>query len=256
MFAVAIVALVVGVMLGLTGAGGGVLAVPLLVLLAGYGTSDAITLSLIGVGAISLAATARNAWRRELPWRDAAPVALAAILGAPLGTWVGSLLPEAVLTVSFVALSLVVAVLMWRGGCRGRPEDAPDLPGPAARAGTGLVLATGGVTGVLAGLFGVGGGFLLVPALALAARQPMRRAAVISLAAITLSTASAVLSRAAVGEALPWAAGGVMAAAGLGAFVAGDAIARRTRPCRLKEVFALALALVLSLMFIHHLRTA
>lgn len=256
MIAVAIIGCVVGFMLGLTGAGGGVLAVPLIGLAMGLDIHSAITLSIIGVGSVSLVGMLRFAWRREIEWPYALPVAFAAMLGAPLGTILAALLPATMLTYCFIALSAWTVVIMFRGGCGADAlaSDCPVQESHAAQHGRVRIIVTGLATGVLAGAFGVGGGFLLVPALTVFAGLSMPAAARISLVAITLATLSAFVSRLVDHQDIPWLFGVIMALTGVWGLVHGQHLAQRLRPCRLKEIFASALTVILVLMLVDAVR--
>ncbi|MBF0198723.1 MAG: sulfite exporter TauE/SafE family protein [Planctomycetes bacterium] len=244
-----IIGCIVGAMLGLTGAGGGVLAIPLLVVLADLGPSEAISTSLVGVTIISVMGTIRSIIKKELLWKVTLPAAVAAILGAPMGTWAGQYLSEALLGNLFVILSLMIVVLMWRNGCQYENLKTSSKK-QSALVQWGGSIGAGLATGILSGLFGVGGGFLLVPALTLLGGQPMRVASVSSLFIISLSAGSAIVSRSFQQIPLPWAQAFTLASAGLLTYYISDRLAKRIRPCRLKEIFAISLAGVLLIMFV------
>ncbi len=243
------IGIVVGFMLGLTGAGGGVLAVPLLGLLLGMDIHDAITLSLIGVGVISAFGLFRYAKRDEIQWSLALPVSIAAIFGAPLGTIIATQLTPVWLTFSFIGLSLFSVFTMLRGGCRANVLAEPLHEHQEYRANW-QVHGVGFITGILSGCFGVGGGFLLVPALHIFANVEIKVAARISLCAITAATTVALLSRVVEDVNIPYFYGAIMATFGLLGLVHGQILAIRLRPCRLKEVFGSSLLVILLLMFV------
>ena len=251
MLAIALIGLLVGFMLGLTGAGGGVLAVPLIALFMGMDIHAAITMSLLAVGAISLVGVLVYARRGEMQWPQAIPVSIAALLGAPIGTFIGHLVNDLVLSGLFIALSLVTVVAMFRGGCHANAlaeklVDPMDCAVP--QRGQMRLLAVAFATGILAGCLGVGGGFVLVPALHFFARLSMAAAARISLLAIVAASASALLSRVLHHEDLPLLSGLFMAAMGAWGLMHGQHLALGLRPCRLKEIFASALLIILVVM--------
>ena len=102
-----------------------------------------------------------------------------------------------------------------------------------------LLLAAAGVgTGVLAGLFGVGGGFVIVPALVACARMTIHRAVATSLLAITLVSASGLTAHLLAGRSLPWDIAAAFVAGGVAGMVAGTAVGRRLPAARLQRVFA------------------
>ena len=254
MISIAIIGLLVGFMLGLTGAGGGVLAVPLIGMLLGLDIHAAITLGLIGVAAIALAGVLLFAHRGEMPWRSAVPVSLAAMFGAPLGTLLAAQLNEVMLSVLFIALSVVTIIAMFRGGCHANALSAKVELSEDEQSGLNRwqtrILLTGFITGILAGCLGVGGGFLLVPALHYFGALSLSLAARISLAAIAMASLTALLSRVLSHEHIPYIAGGMMAVTGVWGLIHGQHLAGRLRPCRLKEIFASVLLIILCLMFV------
>src|SRR5699024_10803919 len=149
--------------------------------------------------------------------------AAAGMLGARVGALLGQWVAETVLLMLFAALMLWVTVAMWRKASK-RPEEAGIVRAPGANrppadsavacrrdpAGrltstsrcAGVLGAAGTVTGVLSGLFGVGGGFVVVPALVLFSGMSIYRAVATSLLVIALVSASAVASKLLAGETL------------------------------------------------------
>ena len=159
--------LLIGLLLGLLGAGGSILAVPALVFGVGIGLHEAIPASLVVVGASALAALVPRLRQQVIRWPVALVFGAAGLPAAFAGTAVGRLLPERWLMLGFAVLMVVVAVRMLRsqteqgGACRTRAG------GINWRSCLPKALAAGAAVGFLTGLFGVGGGFVIVPALAL-----------------------------------------------------------------------------------------
>lgn len=175
-----------GVSLGLLGGGGSILAVPILVYLFHLDAQVAITLSLVLVGGTALLAALLQHRGTNVDWRAGA---LFVALGAPfslLGSYGSRRVPGGVLLLAFGVLMLVVGGLMMRG----RGEPPPDAPRDWLR-----VAASGMSVGLLTGFLGVGGGFLIVPALALVTRMPMKVAIGTSLLVIAGNCAAALAGR-------------------------------------------------------------
>ncbi len=173
--------LVVGLLLGMVGGGGSIVVVPILVYVVGLPASAAIALSLPIVGLTSLAGAAVKARRGEVHGRAVWIFGLAGGVGAILGARLTPLVPQPILLLLFAALLLIVALKMWRGG--GSEEALCDnecRTGRCALAGWGV--------GILTGFLGVGGGFLLVPALRRFAHQTMKLATGTSLGIIALNS--------------------------------------------------------------------
>lgn len=256
---------VVGVSLGLTGGGGSILAVPLLVYLLAVPAESAVSVSLGAVGITSLVGAVERGLRNEIEMKTGLLFAAAGILGAPVGAWIGERVPDAILLVMFAVLMLVVAVRMWLKASRA-PLDVEEAcaftaspsferRGPACRRDPegrlpltsrclALLLVAGLMTGILSGLFGVGGGFVIVPALVLLTSLDIHRAVATSLMVIALVSAAGLASHLFAQRdvpleiALPFAAGGV---AGM---FAGASGAKRLSPTLLQKFFAVVIVAV------------
>jgi uncharacterized protein len=232
--------LAIGLIVGAVGGGGAILALPVLVYVLGEGVGPASTASLIvvavaaAVGAGALALRGHVCWRLALTF--SAPAALGSLLGAIANGAVGGRL----LILSFVPVMAVAAAAMWRrAGSDGRADDRGCPPAPLGR------VATAGVgVGALTGFFGVGGGFMIVPVLALWFDLGFRRAIATSLVIITLTGLAALASHLLTGAAPH--VGVTAALAGgtaLGALV-GTVIAQRLPRAALSRAFAVVVALV------------
>ena len=184
-------AVFIGITLGMLGGGGSILTVPVFVYVMGFDAKEAIAMSL-PVVAVTSAVGAVGHWRHGNVDRRAvltfAPLAmLGAVIGARLATRVTGTFQLALLGV----VMLTAGVLMLRG--QGRESDLPLAPERSSR--RLLVLAAAGLgVGGMTGLVGVGGGFMIVPALVLLAGLPMKRAIGTSLVAISLSTLTGAIA--------------------------------------------------------------
>ncbi|MEV0972336.1 sulfite exporter TauE/SafE family protein [Microtetraspora glauca] len=175
-------AVVVGLTLGLFGGGGSILTVPLLVYLAGVPAKAAIAMSLFVVAVTSAVSAVGHARAGRIRWKTGLIFGVAGMAGAYGGGLIGPHLPSAVLLAAFALMMLATATAMIRG--RAVPEQAPahtDLP-------IAHVLAEGVVVGLVTGLVGAGGGFLVVPALVLLGGMPMSMAVGTSLVVIALKS--------------------------------------------------------------------
>lgn len=183
----------VGVSLGLLGGGGSILAVPVLVHVLGLPAGIAVPMSLPVVGAAS-AAGALARWRSgQLRLGMAAAFAAAAMGASFAAARLGVGIPDRPRLVLFTTVMLVAAALMWRRSRRpapAEPEAETEVAPPGALSLPRLVPAALAV-GALTGLVGVGGGFLIVPALVGVLGLPMPQATATSLAVIALNTVAA-----------------------------------------------------------------
>jgi uncharacterized membrane protein YfcA len=167
---------VIGLLLGLLGGGGSILAVPALVYGAGQPLTAAVPTSLVVVGISSAVALLPRLRARQIRWRIAALVGGAGAAAAFAGAAVNRLLDPRVVLIGFAALMVAVALGMLRGD--GETGGDCALPGGGVdwRGCLPKSVGTGLAVGFLTGLFGVGGGFLLVPALVLLLGLPMASA--------------------------------------------------------------------------------
>lgn len=179
--------LTVGLSLGLLGGGGSILTVPLLVYGLHIDAKPAIAMSLVVVGATSLVALARHARRGNVAWREGLIFGLAGSVGAYCGGLAAAWIPSRVLLLILAGVMIVSGLAMLRR--RGYPVETH------AAACTGRcmllrILLPGLGMGLVTGLVGAGGGFLIVPALVLLGGLPMHTAVGTSLLVITLNTAA------------------------------------------------------------------
>jgi uncharacterized membrane protein YfcA len=180
--------LALGLGLGAVGGGGAVLAVPLLVYVLGQDVHAATTTSLAVIAAAALAAGTVQAGRARVCWPQVALFAPAAVGGAIAGTLASRAVSGTTLLLAFVPVLLAAAVMTWRraGEDVGSAEEAcPAIEPPRT-------LVAGVLVGGLTGFFGVGGGFLVVPTLALGMRFPLRRAIGTSLVIVALVSLAAL----------------------------------------------------------------
>jgi len=157
---------IVGLAVGLLGAGGSILAIPALVYGVGQSLETAIPTSLAVVAVSSVGGIVPAERRAKVQWRIALLFAAAGVPAAVGGTALGSLIPQRWLLLAFAALMVVVAVRMLRAGGRSRVGACRTADGRIDwRRCLPRAVGAGAGVGVLTGLFGVGGGFVIVPTL-------------------------------------------------------------------------------------------
>jgi uncharacterized protein len=234
--------LAIGAIVGTVGGGGAILALPVLVYALDQGVSSATTASLIVVALAASVGAGSQARDGQLCWRVALTFSLPAVLGAYVGTAANGEVSARTLILAFVPVMLTAAVLTYRrGDSAGEPGVVPgDCPKPSiVRAG-----GAGLVVGWMTGFFGVGGGFLIVPALTILLGLRMRRAIATSLAIITLTGVAALISHLAAGAQPDWPLTLVLSVAAAGGALAGSAMGRRLPPTALARAFGLVVAIV------------
>ncbi len=177
---------VIGLSLGGLGAGGSVLALPILIYVAGVSPPDAVGASSTIVGVTSACAMVMHAERGNVEWRAAALFGGAGVPGAMLGAHLTNIVAAHTMMLAFSVLLFVVAAWMALGSVR---ETRSAKPWP-------IVALVGALVGLVAGFFGVGGGFMIVPALTGLVGLEMRRAIGTSLLVIAMNSGASMLEHA------------------------------------------------------------
>ncbi len=229
--------LAIGLALGMLGGGGSVLAVPVLVYVLGQSVHQATTASLVVVTVGALAGGLGHARKGRVCWQHAAAFTAAALPGVVAGTALGNAVSGAALLVAFAAIMLAAAAATWRKGSRGDGLEHRDTPVcPPLRLARDT--AAGLLVGVLTGFFGVGGGFLIVPTLAILLALSMRLAVGTSLAIITSTSVMALAAHLLAGRGLDIAVTASMTTACVIGALAGARLAGRFRQAQLARGFA------------------
>ena len=234
-------ALAIGISLGLLGSGGSILTVPVLHYLLQQPEQVAIGGSLLVVGLIAAAACVPYAVARQVDWRNVLWFGLPGMLGAWLGASLARWIPGPAQLALFAVVMLVAAWRMLRSApvATGANESQPH---------PFVIIAGGTAVGALSGLVGVGGGFLIVPALVLLAGVPMSSAVGTSLAVIAMNSFTGFGKYQQVledkGLALDWHALLLIAAIGVVGSFAGNRLGRRLPQSTLRRLFGLFLVVM------------
>lgn len=260
---------IVGLSLGLTGGGGAVFAVPLLAYGMGMSAREAVAISLVSVGLTSFVGFLRK-WRKdEAELRTGLLFAVAGMLGAPVGTSIGRQIPETWLMLMLSGLMLTIAWKMWQKSGRGAAKSQVCIPvevsglqpesyakdGPSCQRDVAgqliltsrcarLLLLVGVASGILSGMFGVGGGFIIVPALILFSSMSMSRAVGTSLMVISLVSLSGIGSQLWIGQSISLGITALFVTGGLLGLGLGQSVAHRLSASMLQRVFSVAILLV------------
>ena len=231
-------AVAIGLVMGLLGSGGSILTVPILVYLAGQPDKVAIAESLAIVGAIATVGAAGYARQRLVDWRSVAGFGLPGIVGTYGGAVLAARVSGAVQLALFGVVMLAAAAAMLRR--REAPEGTARRVPPAW-----LVALLGAAVGVVTGLVGVGGGFMIVPALVLLVGLGMRLAVGTSLSIIVLNSAVGFLKHldtlSAAGGAVDWRLVAVFTSIGIVGSLAGVRLSGRVPQAALRRGFAVFL---------------
>ncbi|MCO6057736.1 sulfite exporter TauE/SafE family protein [Pseudomonas sp. MOB-449] len=229
-----VIGAVLGLLLGLTGAGGSLVALPLLLSLH-LPLRDAIGVSLGAVALSAAIGAIPRACQGLVAWRPVLLLALAGLPGNAVGQWVGRFIPEFALILGFCLLVLWSAWRMWRGAGLPQGTSGPLRSTPLVAIGAGV--------GLLSGVMGVGGGFLVVPALLWFTPLSMLAATATSMAVIALVSGGGFLIYL-TGAEPPMALLGGLAAGGAIGVLCGNQLATRLRGATLQRLFALMLVAV------------
>lgn len=230
-------AIAIGVSLGLFGSGGSILTVPVLLYLFGQDEKVAIAGSLAVVGLIATVGAIPYVRARLVDWRNVVAFGVPGMAGTYVGAWLAAYVSGA------FQLALFALVMLAAAGFMLRP---PALDATAVRARASWKIVTDGLfVGILTGLVGVGGGFLIVPALVLLGGLPIHRAVATSLVIVALKSFSGLAKYLDVlameGLSLDWRIIFLVAGLGMAGSVAGSALAGRLARDRLTRIFGMFL---------------
>lgn len=239
-------AAVIGISLGLLGGGGSILAVPILVYVVGMEAKQAIAASLLIVGATSLIGAMRH-WRAgNIDVRTAVVFGAVSMAGSFAGGRLASLLSDSFQLTLFAAVMLGASISMFRSGGGGESAHAtPRLP---------LIVAAAAAVGLLTGVVGVGGGFLIVPALVLFAGVPMKRAVGTSLLVIAMNSASGFIAYAGHVQ-IDWSYIAIFTSMAIAGVFVGSAAVPYVSQAVLKRSFAAFLIAVAGFILVQNART-
>jgi uncharacterized membrane protein YfcA len=238
-----VLGLAIGVVVGAVGGGGAILALPVFVYVLGEGVSSASTASLIVVALGASAGAGAHAVQGRVCWRVAASFAGPAAVGAYIGTIAGASVNPRTLILAFVPVMLIAAAMTYaRGTQKVGQDDARllDCPQPELRRSG----PSGLVVGVMTGFFGVGGGFLVVPALTSLLGLPLRRAIATSLAVIGFTGLAALGVHLGRGAEPDWTLTIALSGAAAVGALSGSSLGGRVSTATLGRAFALVVALL------------
>ncbi len=230
----------IGLSLGAIGGGGSILTVPILVYIIGQDAHAATATSLAVVGTTALAGAIPH-WRAgRVSLATALPFGAAGVAGAFAGAWANHLLPGWLILGLFGVLMLVVAILMFTGK---KAKSTTPTTEVASWDRWVRIIGAGLLVGVMTGFFGVGGGFLIVPALVLVLGLSMRTAVGTSLVVIAINSASGLVAHLRYGGLDLITSGLFIVGGALGAII-GARVSHRLDEQRLQRAFAVFIALV------------
>lgn len=223
----------IGAALGLTGSGGSILAVPALVYLVGLDVHAAIGTSLAVVGGIAAGGAVEQ--RDSVQWKAGLSLGAFGIAGGIPGSLLSAYVSGRILLLLFSAIMIVASLAMLRSRGDDAPRGRTAPPWIVAVAGIGL--------GFLTGFLGVGGGFLIVPTLALAFGYSMQTAIATSLLVIAFNSFVGLATRFATAS-IDWSVAGAFLAGGIAGSTAASLLVHRLDQRRLRRIFAVFILLV------------
>lgn len=225
-----VLAVLVGITLGLLGGGGSILTVPLLVYVAGMETKEAIATSLLVVGVTSAIGAVAHARAGRVRWRTGLIFGVAGMAGAYIGGRFAAFVPGQWLLIGFALMMAATALAMLRPRRQIDPAATPShLP-------TIRILLDGLVVGLVTGLIGAGGGFLVVPALALLGGLPMPVAIGTSLVVIAMKSMAGLAGYLS-SVSIDWSLAAMVTSAAVVGALIGGRLAGRVPPDTLRAVF-------------------
>ena len=264
LFFAILVGITIGLVLGLTGAGGSVFAVPLLMLLLDLSAQQAIGISLGAVCISALFGSFRHLKSKQIQWMPAIVYASLGGIVAPLGGWLSQQIDENTLLLGFSILVILIALRMWQQAIR-KPEETAVVRatniestevhqatcqinyGRPFRIGLSCILGVGGgaiATGLLSGLFGVGGGFLIIPTLIFLTGINMKQAVATSLVVISIISFSGFCSFLLNGNDINTSTLSYVALGGIAGMALGIKASRKMAGPKLQKIFSILMLLM------------
>lgn len=244
-------AIIVGVILGLLGSGGSAIMVPILVYLIGHDAKISIAESMATIGILSLISAIPFARAKNVDWQSVVLFGIPAMLGTFIGAWLGGISTDAMQLIVFGVVLLMAAVFMVKKafGKQKTEENEAVFERPRLTLSKGAMITfEGTVVGVLTGFVGVGGGFLIVPALHILGKLPMRTAIGTSLVIIVMKSAVGFFKYqdylSSHNLSVDWFTIGIFIAVGVGGCFVGQQINSRLNQRALRQTFAVFLVLL------------
>lgn len=235
-------AVFVGLALGLLGGGGSILSVPLLAYVAGMDAKAAIATSLLVVGATSAVGAVSHARAGRVQWRTGLIFGGTGMAGAYVGGLLAQFIPGTVLLIGFAAMMIATGIAMLRG--RKNAEITDGTTGlPIAK-----ILALGLPVGLVTGLVGAGGGFLVVPALALLGGLPVPMAIGTALIVIAMNSFAGLAGHLSTVP-IDWPAASAVTAAAVVGAVIGARLTAKVNPDTLRKAFGWFILAMSSVIF-------
>lgn len=237
----------IGLSLGMLGSGGSILALPVLTYLVGQPEKLAIASSLAVVGGISVIGAIPYVWKRLVDWRSVAWFGLPGMFGSWLGAMAAQGLSGAIQLLIFSAVMLAASLRMIAAGRSSptMPRSTMPLSTMAGLHSVRRLAGAGLLVGMMTGVIGIGGGFLIVPALVLLVGLTMQRAVGTSLAIISANALIGFAKYAAALGALhldlDWHVIGMFVALGAIGTIAGHGLGCWLPQQRLKQLFGIVL---------------
>ena len=241
----------VGMMMALTGAGGGILSVPLLVFGLNLSIASAGPIGLLAIAVAGSLGAINGLRTKLLRYRAVLVMAGLGILLAPVGVYLAQRIPNQPLLIAFASILIVVSIRMLIQAQQEITGNVPkERPAPPCKLDQSIgrliwsvpcarsLMGSGAVAGFLSGLLGVGGGFIIVPALKKVTDLPMQSIVATSLGVLALISITGVTSAAVAGH-LNWSIGIPFAAGAVAGMLLGSVIAKQISGPRIQQAFAI-----------------
>ena len=228
-----ILSALIGLSLGLIGGGGSIITVPVLVYVLGVEAHEAVGMSLAVVGGTSLVGSILHQRRGGLRMKTGLTFGVSGIFGAFAGSPLTKLLSPSALLMTFALLMLLIAILMLRR----KPAGGSEIDGMSEKPSVWKALLAGFGVGVLTGFLGVGGGFLIVPALVMFGGLSMKDAIGTSLFVIFLNCVAGLIGHASQNN-FDWGLTALVTVLAVAGTVFGTFVSHRVAANKLQKGFA------------------
>lgn len=236
----------VGVSFGATGSGGSVFAVPLLTYGLGLRSHQAVCISMVALGVMAWIGTIQNMKRSQIESKVALKVTVPAMLGAPIGAWINKLFSENMLMVVFAGMAIAVSCRMYfqtqKDLTKREVEQSSSELNFTSRGISSFTFGVMGLaSGLLAGLMGIGGGFVIVPMFVLLAKLKIHRAVATSMLISAMTGISAFASHLFLGQTIPTETAVLFTFGSCLGFLFGFYLSKHTSSVLLQKIFSVVM---------------
>lgn len=241
-----------GAILGLIGAGSGIIAVMILMYLLNIPIHQAIAIALFNTALSATSGTIKNSLHKTLDLKIIISIFIPSLIFVPIGTQVGLLTSNILLEIIYASLTVMIGIIMWHNSRKKDliAEQVKEISVSLRRKVISKYILIGSITGFLSGLLGFSGGIIIVPGLVILLNEPMKKATANSIAIIALTAYSSLISHYIMGNIMNYKIALLFSLGGISGVYLGAAIQSKSTDRLLKKIFAFFLIILGAILII------